>query len=226
MRKIGLIGGLALRAGVFYYEQIQKKIGDSQPSLQLMLSHADVSRVLSYISVADRNGLGIYLGSLANELADAGCEIVAISAVAPHLAISEATKTARVPLANILDVIPAGLEAAGIDRVAVFGNRAVMQTNVFGAVPQQKGVPLEPNDLDWVHNTYNEIALRGKRATQPEMAELSRLAHRLVQKNDAQAILLAGTDLSSFYAEQKPDFPFIDVAQMHIDQIIRLSLAE
>lgn len=225
MRKIGLIGGLALRAGVFYYEQIQKKLDSSQSSLQLVLNHADVSRVLSYVGAADRIGLGTYLGGLANELADAGCEIVAISAVAPHIAVSETTRVARVPLANILDVIPAGLAAARADRVAVFGNRAVMQTNVFGAVPKQREVPLEPNDLEWVHNTYSEIAIHGKRATQPEMAELSRLAHRLVQKNNAQAILLAGTDLSSFYAEQKPDFPYIDVAQLHIDQIVRLSLA-
>jgi aspartate/glutamate racemase len=100
-----------------------------------------------------------------------------------------------------------------------------MQTNVFGAVPKEREVPLEPNDLEWVHNTYTEIAIHGKRAAQPEMAELSRLAHRLVQKNNAQAILLAGTDLSSFYAEQKPDFPYIDVAQLHIDQIVRFSLA-
>lgn len=225
MRKIGLIGGLALRAGVFYYEQIQKRLESSQSPLRLVLNHADVSRVLSYVAAADRIGLGTYLGGLANELADAGCEIVAISAVAPHIAVTETTSVARVPLVNILDAIPAGLAAAGADRVAVFGNRAVMQTNVFGAVPKQKEVPLELNDLEWVHNTYSEIAIHGKRGTQPEMAELSRLAHRLVQKNNAQAILLAGTDLSSFYAERKPDFPYIDVAQLHMDQIVRLSLA-
>lgn len=225
MRKIGLIGGLALRAGVFYYEQIQKRLESGQSPLRLVLNHADVSRVLSYVGAADRIGLGTYIGGLANELADAGCEIVAISAVAPHIAVTETARVARVPLVNVLDVIPAGLAAAGAGRVAVFGNRAVMQTNVFGAVPKQREVQLEPNDLEWVHNTYSEIAVHGKRATQPEMTELSRLAHRLMQKNSVQAVLLAGTDLSSFYAQQKPDFPYIDVAQLHIDQIVSLSLA-
>jgi len=70
VRKTGLIGGLALRAGVFYYEQIQKKLDSSQSSLQLILNHADLLRVSSYVSAADRNGLGTYLGGLANELVD------------------------------------------------------------------------------------------------------------------------------------------------------------
>lgn len=225
MRKIGLIGGLALRAGIFYYEQIQNRFAARQASLQLVLSHADVLRVLSLVAAADRNALGVYLGSLANELADAGCDIVAISAVAPHIAISEITRVARIPLVSMLDVIPAGLAAAGTGRVAVFGNRTVMQTRIFGAVPEQRDLALDRNDLEWVHDTYGEIALHGKRATQPETTELSRLAHRLLQRNDARAILLAGTDLSSFYSEHSPDFPHIDLARLHIDQIVRHALA-
>lgn len=224
MRKIGLIGGLATRAGIFYYEQIQQRLATRQPALQLMLNHADVTRVLSHVSADDRSGLGQYLGDLANELADAGCEIVAITAVAPHLAISEIASVARIPLANVLDAIPAGLAAARVNRVAVFGNRVAMQSNVFGAVPDCMVAQLDRNALDWVHETYNEIAIRGKRATQPEMKELGRLAHQLMRAEKVQAILLAGTDLSSFYADQKPDFPFVDVAQLHIDQVIDLSI--
>lgn len=223
MRKIGLIGGLATRAGIFYYEQIQQRLSMRHPTFQLMLAHANVTRVLSYVSAEDRSGLGKYLGGLANELADAGCEIVAVTAVAPHLAISEIATVARVPLANVLDAIPAALAAAGIERVAVFGNSAAIKSNVFGAVPNRRVVQLDRAALDWVHETYNEIALRGKRSTQPETEEISTLAHHLIRAQNAQAILLAGTDLSSFYADQKPDFPFIDVAQLHIDQIVQLA---
>ncbi len=221
-RKVGLIGGLAVRAGVFYYEQMIERYGAGRPPLRLMINHADVGRVLSYVAAEDRDGLGSYLGGLANELADAGCEIVAITAVAPHLAIAEISDTARVPIANVLETIAIGLAADGVNRVAVFGNRVAMQSNVFGAVPRDMVVRLEPDVVDWVHETYNEIALRGKRATQPEFDKLSSLAHRLIREQDVQAILLAGTDLSSFYAEQKPDFPFVDVARLHIDQIIGL----
>lgn len=219
-KKIGLIGGLAFRAGVFYYKQLVHRHG---PGLELVLNHADVATALAYVTAGDKAGLGAYLGRLANELADSGCGIVAITAVAPHLAISEIAGTARVPMVNVLDAIPAGLDAAGLDRVAVFGNRVVMQTNVFGAVPDRMAVELDPAAIDLVHSTYSQIALEGKRGTQPEVKVLSGLAHDLARIHGIQAILLAGTDLSSFYADQKPDFPFLDVAHLHIDQIIKLA---
>jgi aspartate/glutamate racemase len=54
---------------------------------------------------------------------------------------------------------------------------------------------------------------------------LERTARDLIDRGDAQAILLAGTDLSSFYAEQPPSFPFLDVARLHIDEILRRAIA-
>lgn len=223
MQKIGLIGGLATRAGIFYYEEIQKRLSARRQPFELVLNHADVSRVLPFVGAGDREGLGSYLGSLANDLAAAGCKIVAITAVAPHMAISQVAAVARVPVADVLKVVPTGLAEAGVERVAIFGNRAAITTNVFGAARDESIVRLEEVEIEWIHSTYNEIALHGKRGTGPEIRAISALAHRLMETRGAQAILLAGTDLSSFYADQKPDFPFIDVAQCHIDQIIRLA---
>lgn len=222
-KRIGLIGGLALRAGVFYYEQLLLRYNEQKKPLDLVLQHADVNKVLADIAANDRAGLGKYLGTLANNLFDAGAEIVAITAVAPHLALKEVTQTARGPVANVLEVIPAGLRAANLQRVAVFGNRTVMETNVYGAIPDDRIVKLEPWLISEIHTMYGEIALRGKRGTRAETEYLSKAAHDLIDKSGAQAIVLAGTDLSSFYAEQKPDYPYLDVAQLHLEQLINNS---
>ena len=224
-KKIGLIGGLALRAGVFYYDQILQRYTSERRRLELVLSHADVNTVLACVGAGDKAGLGNYLGSVANELFDAGAQVVAVTAVAPHLAINEIARVARGPVVNVLESIPAGLKAAGIDRVAVFGNRAVMETDVFGTIPGQMIVKLKPPVLDEVHTMYNDIALHGKRGTQPEMQFLDGVARGLIDQGGAQAILLAGTDLSSFYAEQPPAYPFLDVARLHIDEIVRRAQA-
>jgi aspartate racemase len=217
--RIGLIGGLAVRAGVFYYEQILQRYNARAQPLRLMLNHADVGKVLACIGAGDRAGLGTYLGTLANELFDAGADRVAVTAVAPHLAVREISEVARGPIVNVLDVIMAGLEHARLTRVAVFGNRAVMETNIFGAIPAAMAVPMKPALIETVHATYNDIALHGKRGTQSETALLDRLARELMEEHGAQAIILAGTDLSSFYAGQAPGYPCLDVAQLHIDQI-------
>jgi aspartate racemase len=72
---------------------------------------------------------------------------------------------------------------------------------------------------------YNDIALFGKRGTPIEVAFLERAARDLIDRGGAQAILLAGTDLSSFYADEPPSFPFLDVARLHIDEIVRRAVA-
>jgi len=219
--KIGLIGGLAHRAGVFYYEQLVQRLKRRDERLELMLAHADVRTVLALVAAEDRAGLGNYLGTLANELFDGGADVVAISAVAPHLSFAETSRIARGPLVNALDTIATGIAAAGFERVAIFGNRAVMETNAFGAILKRAVVVLEPARLEQIHATYTEIALHGKRGTAREVDVLDTLARDLIEKGGAQAIVLAGTDLSSFYAERGPDYPFLDVAQLHIDEIER-----
>lgn len=220
-RRIGLIGGLAFRAGVFYYDQIVQQYAAQGQHLELVLSHADVGTVLACVGADDKAGLGAYLGTVANELFDAGAQLVAITAVAPHLAVDEIARVARGPVVNVLDVIPAGIRAAEFERVAVFGNRAVIETNVFGAVPDRMVVRLEPALIAEVHAIYSDIALHGKRGTQPETRFLETAARELIVRDGAQAILLAGTDLSSFYAEQPPSFPVLDVARLHIAEIVR-----
>lgn len=222
-KKIGLIGGLAPRAGIFYYEQLLLRFEAQQQPLDLVLQHADVGRVLAAIAANDRAGLGRYLGTLANALFDAGAEVVAITAVAPHLAFTEVAQTARGPMVNVLDAITRGVHSARVQRVAVFGNRAVMESHIFGAVAEDLAVTLEPSLIDEIHALYSEIALRGKRGTPAEAERLSRIARTLIETHGAQAIVLAGTDLASFYADQKPDYPCIDVAQLHLDQLVEQS---
>ncbi|UAJ10599.1 aspartate/glutamate racemase family protein [Glacieibacterium megasporae] len=219
-RKIGLIGGLALRAGVFYYEQILKRYVGEKLTLKLLLNHADVDAVLACVSAGDKMALGQYLGTLANELFDAGADIVAVTAVAPHMAIEEIARVARGPLIDVLEVIPAGLAALQIEQVAIFGNRVVMNTSVFGSIPAHMVVRLEPSVVETVHAIYNNIALTGKRGTPNEVALLEDIARDLISRGGAQAVVLAGTDLSSFYAEQPPSFPVLDVAELHINEIV------
>jgi aspartate racemase len=118
--RLGLIGGLAPRAGIYYYEQILARHVQLERPAEIMLIHADVGRVLA--AVADIASLGAYLGGLSNALFDGGSSTVAITAVAPHLAIDAIMGVSRGPIINMLDDIAAGLSDAGLRRVAVFGN--------------------------------------------------------------------------------------------------------
>ena len=223
--RIGLIGGLAFRAGLFYYERLLERHVAEGRRLDLFLAHADVATVLAHVAAGDKSGLGNYLGTLANDLFDAGADLVAISAVAPHLAAVEIASVARGPVISILDVIPMALEAANVGKVAVFGNRAAMETDVFGSLPPSMVVRHDAAQLEAIHAAYTDVAVSGKRGTAPEAAFFADAARRAMQEGGAEAILLAGTDLSSFYADAPPPFPAIDVATLHVREILRCAWA-
>ena len=219
--KIGLIGGLAPRAGIFYYEQLLRRYKADGRTRHLSLSHADLQRVLACVAAGDKAGLGHYLAVLADELFAGGASLVAVTAVAPHLAMREMAQRTRSPIVNVLPLIGPAVEAANLKRVAVFGNRTVMQTNIFGAIHEQAIIPLSPSVLEEVHDIYTRIALEGKCGTEPERTRLDQIAGALVERSGAEAIVLAGTDLSAFYSGRPPAYPFLDVAQLHIAEIVR-----
>ncbi len=206
-----------MRAGVFYYEQLAARAQKAGYPLNCVLIHADVTRVLGYVIDGDREQLGAYLGGLANVLADAGCDRIAITAIAPHLAIEQVAARSRIPVVNALNTLAEAVRNEVL-HVVLFGNRAVMMSQAYGVLLGTALLP-DPEVVDAVHDLYNRIALEGLRGTQPERDRLHELAQHALRTTGAQVIILAGTDLSSFYAEAPPDFPFVDAAQMHLNAI-------
>ena len=211
MRKIGLISGLAMRAGVFYYERLV-----AAGASRVMLNHAGVETVLALVAASDRAVLGSYLGGLANELFDGGAELVAITAVAPHMALAEIASVARGPLVSALD----GLAGQLPGPVAVFGNRAVIESDVYGALPPAHVIRWPAATVERVNTLYTDIARRGLRGAAAEVAALEALAAG-ARAAGAQALVLAGTDLSSFYADARPTYLALDMAALHIAEILR-----
>lgn len=218
--KIGIIGGLAFRAGVYYYERISNRCAENNQRLELLLNHASIESVLPLVNAGDKAALGTYLGALANELFDAGVASVSVTAIAPHIAIDEIRRKARGHVVSALDMVESTIRSQGIEKVAVFGNKAVMATDIFGAVSSDLVVTLSLSEQERIHQTYMDIALNGKRGTKPEVEYFNSLADDIMNRAGVQAIVLAGTDLSSFYAAEPPEYPFLDMAQLHIEQIL------
>jgi aspartate/glutamate racemase len=55
---------------------------------------------------------------------------------------------------------------------------------------------------------------------------LATLAHTICQRDRADAIILAGTDLSLLFNDANTDFPHIDCSRLHIEAIMRSLLAD
>ncbi|HEX8812470.1 MAG TPA: hypothetical protein VF742_10800, partial [Terracidiphilus sp.] len=59
-----------------------------------------------------------------------------------------------------------------------------------------------------------------EQATPEEFDTLRSLAHRLIEREGLDAILLAGTDLAFVFNPDDTDFPHVDGARVHIEALM------
>ena len=217
---VGLIGGLAVGATVYYYRQIIAACQQRGFSPRLMIAHADLERVLPMIANAERGILADYLVGFVAEFAGANLEFAAISAVAPHICYPQLLERTKLPIVGLLEVTRRELERLGLKRVTLFGNRMSMQSRLFGGLPDVEVVLPQPDEITLIHNTYSVIARAG-RASLEQTAILRDFAHLICARDNVQAVVLAGTDLSVVFDQTNTDFPAVDCAKLHVAAIAR-----
>jgi aspartate racemase len=217
-RRLGLVGGLGVGATVHYYQSLAKAHQDNGLTLDIVITHAETSRVYEYLQADDREGLAGYLLGFIQTLHAAGAELVAIPAVTPHFCIRELVERSPIPLINLFDSLNE-LAARKISRVAVFGTRFVIQSALFGFLSDVEVISPEPEEVALIHDIYTELAQTGA-ASSDHYNQLTSLAHTLCTREKLDAILIAGTDLSLIFNEQNIDFPYIDCAALHLQDIL------
>ena len=221
---MGLVGGLGVGATVHYYEKLAKAHEARGRIMDIVVVHAETSRVFERVQADDRDGLAEYLASYIRRLKAAGAEVIAIPAVTPHFCVRELIATSPLPVVNIFEALSQELATRAVRRVAVFGTRFVMESALFGEVKEVEILKLQPHQLDYIHNVYVDLARTGE-GSEEQHRSLTELAHTLLKRDGVDAIILGGTDLALLFNEANTDFPSIDCAALHIQAIMNELLA-
>lgn len=219
-RTIGLIGGLGMEAGIYYYQHLAKAHEERGAPLRMVLVHADIGKAMGHVIAGEREQLAAYLVSLIRQLASAGAEFAAIPAVTPHICIDAVAQASPLPLVSILDVLAHDLRKRGLRRIALFGTRFVIESDLYGALPPSiEVVRPQPNEIARVDHLYRTYAVSGRGGAQ-ERDEFTRIANTLCFRERLDAVVLAGTDLSALFESNEPQFPYVDASQAHLAAIV------
>jgi aspartate racemase len=179
--------------------------------------HADLQTVIGYVQAKQSEALAKYLATLIGQLKDGGAELAALPAVTPHLCFPVLAQRSPLPLVNLLQVAH---ESISGKRIVLFGTRFTIETDLFGALQGTNTVRPQPSEVDQIHEAYMRTATRGV-GTEEDRQALTSLAHKLIQREGLEAIVLAGTDLAHLFNESDTTFPFIDCSRLHIDAIMK-----
>ncbi|HKV81789.1 MAG TPA: aspartate/glutamate racemase family protein [Candidatus Sulfotelmatobacter sp.] len=219
-RCVGLVGGLGVGATVHYYEQLARGCEKFGFALDIVITHAQTPLVFAYVEARDRTGLAEYLNGYIQRTQAAGAEMAAITAITPLFCAKELAATSALPIVSLLDPLNRELAMRKARRVAIFGTRFVIESDMFGTLSSVEVVRPAPDEVDMIHNTYVDLAATGEPSAEKHK-KLTSLAHRLVARDAVDTILLAGTDLTLLFNETSTDFPHVDCAALHIREILR-----
>jgi aspartate racemase len=144
--------------------------------------------------------------------------MTAIVAITPHICAAELTAISPLPLIDIVSEVAAVIRTRGFKRVGLLGTRFTVETRMFDRLGVDVIVP-KGEEIRQIHKTYMDVLQ--DRSTQEQIDGLRQIAHTLIARDGAQAVLLAGTDLSMVLNEDNAGFPTIDCAAMHIKAITK-----
>jgi aspartate racemase len=218
-RCLGLIGGLGPGATVLYYRELVAAIEKQARMPRLLIAHADIKYVYETVTAKDFGALARYLSGLVANMAAGGAELTAIVAATPHICAHQLVALSPLPLIDMLAEVANEIRARGLTRVALLGTRFTVETRMFGSLGDIEVVMPQPDEIDQIHRVYMDIV--AGRGTDAQNDELRGLAHKFMARDGAQAVLLAGTDLSIALNENNAGFPAADCARIHIDAIVK-----
>ena len=218
-RCLGLIGGLGPGATIHYYRELIAAHDKRARVPRLLIAHADINQVYAAVSGKDFNSLARYLAGLIANMAAGGAELTAIVAATPHICAAELAAISPLPFVDMLTVVADAVRARELKRVALLGTRFTIETRMFGCLGDIEVVMPAAGEIDMIHRIYTDFV--AGRGSETQIEELRKLAQTFVTRDRAQAVLIAGTDLSMVFTDSNADFPMLDCARIHIDAIVR-----
>lgn len=220
---IGMIGGIGPAATEFYYKNLVQIYKSKNKSLDLTIVHAEASDLISNICTNSPEKQAEIFLELALRLKAAGADVIAISSIAGHFCIPEFEKLSPLPIVSAISALESELIKRGIQRIGLLGHRVPMESRLFGSVAFTKVVIPLGDDLDKVHHEYIQIATTGK-STDSQRELFFAIGKGLCDKQGADAVVLAGTDLFLAFDGYDCGFTTIDSALVHINALFNASV--
>ncbi len=217
---IGLIGGIGPAATDFYYRRLIASFAAVGKPLELTIVHADTPTLLRNLSQNDVAAqVDIYM-TLTRRLAKAGCGCVAVTSIAGHFCIDAFKAVSPLPVVDLITEVTQEIASHGLRRIGILGTRTVMETRLYGKLSHFDILPPSAQDLVDVHDAYVAMAAVGS-VSDSQIAVFHAASERLLRDQNAEIIMLGGTDLALVFKAGDSKFPVLDCAAIHADALAR-----
>ena len=224
MKKLGLMGGFGQESTIAFYrgitDRVKQKLGDEcMPDITIesmsIFEVLDLCEHGRYAPVAD------YLTDGMRNLDKAGCDVIAMAGVTPHIVFPEVEAHTNKEMVSMVDTACEAAAADGYEKVGLIGTLPTMDGTfmqwAFGAKRIEIVTPEEEDKLEIDRIIRYELE---QGIVKPESRKfIQDVVSRIDEKNDIEAILLGATEFSLIFGEKDFVVPTIDMMRTQIDKL-------
>ncbi|MEM7289713.1 MAG: aspartate/glutamate racemase family protein [Pseudomonadota bacterium] len=218
---IGLIGGIGPAATISYYSKLVDEFKKAGLPLKLTITHADISVLAHNASNNQRDAQAKIFAEHLNQLAAAGCDIALITSLTGHFCFKETQLLSPIELVNGTAIIDRYCEEKKFGALGILGSPPVLNTQLFGLLNACE-IVVPSTGLEDIGNAYMEMARSGSCSEELRFLFFG-AGTAMVKDNNADAVLLAGTDLGLAFDDQDPGFMVIDALELHVGELVLLA---
>lgn len=215
---IGLIGGIGPAATTIYYARLVEAFRTAQVTLQVTISHSGIETLAENARANDRQAQAKVFQKHLQSLAGAGCDVALVTALTGHFCYDETKALSPIELLNGVELIDRYCEVRGVNCVGILGSPTVMATKIFGMLEKTDSV-VPQQDVHRLGQTYMEIANSGVCSEEQRM-QFFAAASGLLSTQNADAILLGGTDLGLVFTGYSQGYPVLDAVDIHVEAFL------
>ncbi|KQB97405.1 hypothetical protein AL073_00135 [Loktanella sp. 1ANDIMAR09] len=220
---IGLIGGLGPAATISYYTRLIAAFKKADLPLSLTIEHADMNALVQRAAEDQRTAQAEVFATHLDRLAGAGSDIALITAITGHFCFEETQVISPMTLMDGTGIIETYCHDNGIKTLGILGSRTTLETNLFGLLKTVEAVV--PQDrFESVWSAYMKMAETGI-CSEEQRTLFFEAGQAMIDDQQADAVLLAGTDLGLAFDNQTPGFRVIDVIELHINALVSMVAA-
>jgi aspartate racemase len=230
VRRIGLIGGMSWRSTALYYDRlnraVERRFGPHH-SFEGVIWNLNYASILAAARASDWARVEAMICEAAAGLADAGSDVVVLTAVTAHLFTDAVAAAANRPVPHVLAGAARELDRLGTRCVGVLGTTATCGASFIDEYLGGQGrslLRLAPDRQREIEAMIQDVLTAG--ATDAD--GIGRLHDAVIELRDggAQAVLLACTELPLLLPIPETGVPILDAVALHVDDICNLIVRE
>ena len=229
---IGILGGASNVATAEYYrflnDGVNARLGGWDIA-ETLIAGMNFGNIEAMVRQDDWAALEAYISTKVNALVAGGAAMILCVSNTLHKPLERVMTECPVPLLHIADPTGAAIQAAGLERVALFGTRPVMQLDYlkaryldrFGVRAISPSVQ-EQDDIDAI--IFDELV---KGIVNPESrTRYVAIAQRMRDEDGIEGVILGCTEIFLLLDQEDiPGLPLFNTAKLHCEAAVDAALS-